>query len=60
MFRIVGAHQDCAAAASQIDQMLQQPDLIAVIESRHRLVHDEDAGALRERAGDQGQLPLAA
>ena len=35
-------------------------DAIAEVEARGRLVHDDDARLLRQRAGDQDELALAA
>src|SRR5215471_13060736 len=47
-----------AALAQQADDV-EQPPGIMLAQRRRRLVHDEDAGVLRERLGDLHTLPVA-
>ena len=43
----------------ELDEQLHHLDLVADVEVRGRLIHDEDRGGLGEGHGDEDQLPLA-
>jgi hypothetical protein len=48
--------QDAIPLPSQGESEVQNARLVAVIEVRREVVDDEDAGPLRQRAGDQYHL----
>ena len=56
----IRAQQDAIPLPSRGASNVQNARLVAVIEGRSELVHDEDAGPLRPRAGDQYHLALTA
>jgi hypothetical protein len=49
-----------AAAAGQVGDHLEDPELVARVEVGVGLVHQQHVAALRQAAGDHHQLPLAA
>src|SRR5579883_1841162 len=57
---VVRREHDGDAGAGEGRDLAQDTHLIAEIERRGGLVHDQDARLLRQRAGDQHELALAA
>ena len=60
MLRVVRGEQHAIALGRQLPHQPQDAQLIAVVQRGGRLVHHQDAGLLRNRAGHQHQLLLAA
>ena len=58
--RIVGRQHDPVAFGRERAHLAQHQRLVAEIEARGRLVHDDQGRCLGERAGDQPELTLAA
>src|SRR5262245_54610762 len=60
MIRIVRRKDDGEALFRQFPDVRENTHLIAVVEARRRLVHDEDRWLLSQRSGDKRHLALAA
>jgi hypothetical protein len=56
----VRRHEARAAGHGELAYRLEHDCLVAEVEAGHRFIHDQDRRALREGAGDQDQLLLAA
>ena len=60
MLGIVGAQKHGVALPAQSTHLLQNPKLVAVVQGRGRLVHDEDVRLLGQGPGYEHQLLLTA
>ena len=56
----VGREHDAVALGGERAHLAEHERLVAEVEARGRLVHDDQGRRLGERAGDQGELALAA
>jgi hypothetical protein len=56
---IVRRHDHADAGARERAHLVEHARLVAEVEARGRLVHDDQRRVLRERARDERELPLA-
>ena len=60
MVRVVRGEQNAVPGRLEREDFVHHPALVAEIEARGRLVEHDELRLLRQRAGEQHKLPLAA